>query len=111
MARSDRRHLVTVQGPGAGSIVDGDWVPGTPTPLDPPTWWCSINPASQRVLERVAAGTVIAEASHVVEGDYHPGINTQTQLVFEGRTLYVKGVSDPEERHITTIALCSEVAT
>src|SRR5215207_1720076 len=104
MARSDRRHLVTVQGPGV-PVPDGEggysYVPG---PLDPATWWCSITPASQRLMERLAAGTVLTEASHVLEGDYHPGIDTQTETVFEGRTHYVRGVTDPEERHITTIA-------
>ncbi len=83
----------------------------TPTPLVPATWWCSIDPASQRLLERLVASTVISAADHVLEGDYHPGIDTQTQIIFEGRTLYVRGVTDPEERHITTIALCTEVST
>ena len=101
--------MVTLQSGGAPTNVSGDYVPGTPTPLDPATWWCSIKPATQRDLERVTAGTALTVASHIVEGDYHPQITTSTQILFKGRTLYVNGVVNPEERNITTIALCSEV--
>src|SRR5262245_50843944 len=108
MPRGAYRHLVTLQGPG-GTVPDGDggWIT-TPTDLDPPTWWCAINPASVRDLERLTAGTAVTSASFIVTGDYHPGITTQTQITFEGRLLFVNGTVDPEERHITTIAFCEE---
>ena len=109
MARSDRRHLVSLTGPGT-PVPDGEGGYVIPTvPLDPATWWCAINAASARELERMTAGTSLTAASHIVEGDYHPGITTQTQLTFEARTFFVNGVVNPEERDITTIALCSEV--
>jgi hypothetical protein len=110
VSRSDRRHLVTLAGPGT-PVPDGEGgYVLTPTPLDPSTWWCASLPATQRNLERLTAGTTLTAADHVLEGDFHPGITTQTQIGFEGRTLYVREVRDPEDRHITTIAFCSEVA-
>jgi head-tail adaptor len=102
------RNLVVVQNPVA-SIPDGDggftqtWVD-----LSPRTWQCSINPATARDLERVAAGAVLSTASHIVEGRYHPGITTATRIIFGARTLTVTGVSNPEERNITTIATATE---
>jgi hypothetical protein len=111
MARSDRRHLVTLSAPSGTPVSDGEGGYIFPMgPLDPPTWWCASLPATQRNLERLTAGTVIASVDHALEGDFHPGITTQTQITFEGRTLYVREVRDPEDRHITTIAFCSEVA-
>lgn len=77
-------------------------------PLDPPSWRCRIDPASVRELEYVASGTALARASHILEGDFHPGITTQTQILFNGRTFFVNGVINPEERNIDTIAFCEE---
>ena len=57
----------------------------------------------------MTAGTSLTAASHIVEGDYHAGITTPTQITFEARTFYVNGVQNPEERNMTTIAFCSEV--
>jgi hypothetical protein len=111
MARGDRRHLVTLQGPGTPTSTDGDWTPGTPEPLDPPTWYCSITPATVRDLERLTAGTTLTAASHILAGDYHPGITTETQILFRGRTFYVSGVQNPGERNIATIAFCQEVVS
>ena len=98
------RHLVTVQGAGT-PVADGDG--GFTTPwvnLAPATWYCSIEPATARDLERVAAGTVISTATHIVSGRYHPGITVSTRIVDDEGTVYeVTGVSDPERRHVMTI--------
>ena len=107
--RSDRRHLVTLTTLGV-PVPDGEGgYTQPPVPLDPPTWWCTITPASARELERLTAGTSLTAASHIVEGDYHAGITTSTQITFEARIFYVNGVVNPEERDLTTIAFCSEV--
>jgi len=103
------RHLVTVQGPTA-PVADGDggstvtWVN-----LVPPTWYCSIDPATARDLERVAAGSVISTASHIITGRYHPQITVATRIVFETRVFEVTGVSNPEEREIRTIVTAVEL--
>jgi hypothetical protein len=110
--RGDYRHLVTLAGPGAGNVQnpDGEWVPGPTAPLDPPTWYCAITPATVRDLERLTAGTTVTQATFIFEGDYHAGITTQTQITNDdGRVFYVNGVQNPEERNRTTRAFCSEV--
>lgn len=108
-AAGTHRHLVTVQGPSA-PIPDGDggftegWVN-----LVPPTWYCSIEPATARDLERVAAGTVIGTATHIITGRFHPQIELSTRLVYDGRVFQVTGVSNPEERKIRTIVTAVEL--
>lgn len=109
MTIGEHRHLVLLQAPGA-PVPDGDGgFTQTWTDLSPNTWYCSIKPATARDLERVAAGTVISSASHIVEGRYHAGITTKTRIIFNSRTLTVTGVSNPEERNITTICTAEEV--
>jgi head-tail adaptor len=102
------RHVVTLAGLGA-PVPDGDggYTIG-PAPLDPPTWHCSIDPATQRELEQVSAGTVITTASHIVRGRWRPDITTETQLTFRGRTLHVTSVRNLEERNITLELVCEE---
>lgn len=109
MAVGQDRHRVTVDAPSA-SMPDPDggytdvWAP-----LDPPDWDCSERTATARDLERLAAGTVIAQAMHVLEGRYHAGITTKARVTFKGRTLNVVHVENVEERDITTRLLCAEV--
>ena len=111
--RGQRRHLVDVIGPTATAPdSDGGWTQ-TLGPLDPPTWYVSIVPASAADLERMTAGAAVTRASHIVVGDHHPGISTATQLRFTDydgrpRTFYVSGVLHPEERGRETVAFCEE---
>jgi head-tail adaptor len=104
------RHRVLVQNPHGAPVADGDGA-YTQAYLNavPASWQCSIVPATARDLERVAAGTIIATASHVITGRYHPSITVATRLVFEGRVFQVTGASNPEERKIETIAICVEL--
>lgn len=103
------RHLVLLQNPGP-AVPDGDGNFTQPwEDLSPSTWYCAITPATARDLERVAAGTVLSTGMSIVTGRHHPGITTQTRLVFNGRTLAVTGVGNPEERNIQTIAVCVEI--
>lgn len=100
---------MTLDNPGA-AVPDGDGGFTYPlTPLSPATAWAEIKPATSRDLERVTADTVLSTASHVITMDYHAGVTTKTRITFEGRVFNVTGVSDPEERHIDTIAVCVEV--
>jgi len=96
-----RRHQVSVY--QVTKVASPD--PGEPkvdalVPLSPATWFCSIDPATTRDLERVSAGTVTATASHILRGRYHPAITTQTRILFGTRILDVTGVSNLEERSI-----------
>lgn len=108
---SERPHRVTLQNPGAPTPNPAD--PGTFlqswTDLSPPAMFASIAPATATDLERVAAGTVIASASHIVKLPYHPQVTTQTRVLFNGRQFSVKGVANPEERNVELILACEEV--
>jgi len=106
----ERQHRVTVEVPTGAptSNAEGNWDQAM-GPATPATWWCRIRPATVRDLERVAAGTVLVTASHILEGVYHPGITTSARLGFNGRTFFVRGVVNPEERNIATVALCQEM--
>lgn len=112
IARRHRR--ITLSAPGA-AVPDGDGgYTHTEAPLDPPAVFGYVRPATARDLERVAAGTVIAQASHVVTIPYHPGVTTQTTVTVErtprppGR-LAVMAVLDPDERSKDLVLVCSEV--
>lgn len=110
VSRGARRHLVSLEGPGGPAVPDGEggWTQ-TPAPLDPPTWACSIRRASVRDLERVTSGTVLNAASHILEGDFHPGVTRETQITFEGRTFFVNDVINVDERDTHMTVLCQEV--
>lgn len=107
----ERPHRVTLQNPGP-AVPDGDggftqsW-----TDLVPPAVSAKIAPATAAGLERVTAGTVLATATHVVTMPYHPQVTTLTRVLFNGRQFSVTGVSDPDERHVETIAICVEIVT
>src|SRR4026208_1417998 len=104
MTIGEHRHLVVLRAPGA-PVPEGDGgFTQTWTDLSPNTWYCSIKPATARDLERVAAGTVISSASHIVEGRYHAGITTKTRIIFNSRTLTGTGVCTTAARHTTTNA-------
>lgn len=106
-----RIHRVLLQAPGL-NVPDGDGgYTNTWTDLSPNTWQVAIEPATARDLERLTAGTVIAQASHIVTGPYRDDVTINTRVIFNGRTLNVIGVANPEEKNVETIALCSEVVS
>lgn len=103
------RHRVELQNPGA-AVPDGDggftqtWSALSPSPV-----WVSITPASARELERLAAGTVLSTASHIVRGRFHPGVSTKTRIVFGTRLFSVTGVANTEEKNEEMILTAVEV--
>jgi SPP1 family predicted phage head-tail adaptor len=103
------RNLVLVQAPGPG-VPDGDGgTTSTWADLTPPTWYCRIAPATEKDLERVAAGTVLSTNLHIVKGAYRGDITTGGRLIFNTRRLNVTGVSNPEERNVELVLVCVEV--
>jgi head-tail adaptor len=108
-AIADRPHRVTLQNPGP-AVPDGDggyaqsWID-----LAPPALSAKIAPATARDLEKVAAGTVLSTASHIVTMPYHPQVTTKTRILFNGRVFNVTGVATPDEGGVETIAICAEV--
>jgi SPP1 family predicted phage head-tail adaptor len=105
----DRPHRVTPQNPGP-AVSDGNGhYTQTWTDLVPPALSMKIAPATQRDLEHLATGTVIAHATHIVTGPYHPQVTTKTRVLFNGRSFSVTGVANPEERNVEMILVCVEV--
>lgn len=105
----ERRHRITLQNPGP-PVANGDGgFTQTWTDLVPPSMYAKIATATARDLQREAAGTVLSAATHIITMPYHPGVTTKTRILFDGRTFDVTGVSDPDERHIDTVAICTEV--
>lgn len=96
----DHRHLVTFQSPGA-NVPDGDggYTQGW-ADVEPPLWYVSIQPASAHDLERVAAGTILTTASHIVKGRYLAGVTTSSRMLFKGRTFAITGIRNIDERSI-----------
>jgi len=118
--RGERRHLVTLDNPGAAVPDNEGGFTQAWTALSPPSRYAEIKPATARELERVAAGTVLSTATHIVTFDYHSGVTTKTRvtkgprnadgtLPAGSREFSVTGVSNPEERNIDTILTCVEV--
>jgi head-tail adaptor len=85
----------------------------TPVALSPPNAWASIEPVSQRALERLVSNTVITQATHLVRMRYHPDVNAKTRLTWtdrEGRThrANVTWVQDPDNGGTELTILCAE---
>lgn len=103
-----RQKRVTFQNPGP-VVPDGyggftqSWTDLTPA-AD-----ARISPATAHSLERVAAGTVISSATHIVTVPYRAGISTKTRILVDGRVLNVTSVQDPDERHVELVLVCEEV--
>jgi len=108
-----RPHRVTLQNPGepipdgSGGYTEG-W-----TDLNPPTLDVRISPATAADLERVAAGTITASASHLIVGPFHPDVTTRTRLLFTdihgaSHTYQVTGVSNRELRDAEMTLVCEE---
>lgn len=81
------RHLVTLAHP---AVV-----------IDPPTWYCAVQPAATQVMDGLAA--------FFIRGRFHPGIGLETQIQFEGRTFQVQSVTDLDERHTEIQVMAVEV--
>jgi head-tail adaptor len=111
MSIGEYRHLVTFKGP-IGVVSDGDagWITSYGD-LTPAHWYVSIEPATARDLERVAAGTILSTATHIVKGRYHPGVTLQSQMIFQGRTFSITGKANVEERGIYMELVAVEVVT
>jgi hypothetical protein len=112
----DLRQAATLANPGT-PVPDGDGGFTRPmVPLNPAVWRCAVEKATVRSAERHFAATVIAHATHIFSGRFHPGINAQspTQIVWTDRanvthTGNVLDVDDTEGAGVETVALVSEV--
>lgn len=114
VASGVRRHAVTLENPST-PIPDGDGgYTEAPAALTPPTMTASIEPASVRALERLAAGTTITTATHLVRLPYHPQVTTETRVKFTdfhgmAHTLEVASVINVDQRDRELALVCTEV--
>jgi SPP1 family predicted phage head-tail adaptor len=107
--RGQKRHMVTLQNPGADvPDADGGYTQ-TWTALSPSPVYAEIKPATARDLERVTANAVQSTATHLVSIDYHSGVTTETRVGFGTRVLQVTSVQNPDERNIELLLVCTEV--
>jgi len=75
----------------------------TPVVFAPDAVWAAIRPQAPTPFGE-------SKVTHLVEIDYHPQVTLNTRLIHEEtRFLYVRGLQDVEERHITLVLLCEEV--
>ncbi len=104
-----RRHRITLQNPGP-PVPDGDGgFTASWTDLSPAAVNARIESATAARLERVAAGTSISTASHIISILYHPQVTTKTRVIFDGRIFEVTGVSNPEEKNVETVIVAVEL--
>lgn len=112
MGIAERRHRVTLDEPGPQvPDPDGGWM-DTWVPLTPPTWFAAITQPTIRAhatYEGVGGGSVIAQATHIITGHYHPGISTQTRITYGARTFNALYVANVEERNRTTEIVAAEI--
>jgi head-tail adaptor len=114
MSTGQRDKFVTLDGPGvAVPDPDGGFVEGW-APLDPPTAYAYINPATARDLERAASGTVITTASHLIELAYHPGVTTAARIQYDDpekglRTFQITSVRNPDEARRDLVIVAEEL--
>lgn len=106
---AEKRTRVVLQNPGP-AIPDGDggftqaWIDLAPVSVQ-----AHITAATAEALSRVASGTVIETATHIVTIWFHPQVSIRTRIVFDGRTFHVAYVGDPDEKHVELVLICVEV--
>lgn len=110
-----RDTLVTLQNPDGPPVPDSEGGFTQPyADLGPAKLWGAVADATARDLERIAAGTVIATASHVVTIPFHPDVTTKTRLSWQDRagrshTANVTGVQNPDQQCVELVLICVEL--
>lgn len=107
-----RPHRVALFNPGnrvpdPDGGYDYEWNPCTP-----PEMFARIQAATSNELDRVAAGTVVTTATHIITIPFHPQVTTNTRVIFQGRTFHVIGPpTNPDERNIELELVCAELVS
>jgi hypothetical protein len=116
VSRGARNHVVRIEAAGS-PIPDGDggfvdvW-----TPIDPPTWYCAIEPVTAANQERLVAGTVETLATHRLHGDYHPQLSSVCRMFLDDpergtRRFDVLSVQADDARRFSMTAVAAEYVT
>jgi len=109
MSRSDYIHRVRFENPGE-PVPDGDGGYTVAYTTFQSVWFAAIRPMTAKDFESETSGTITANASHVIQADYHPGVNIKSRVVKldDGRTFDVAGLANHDERDITMSLYCLE---
>jgi head-tail adaptor len=78
--------------------------------LNPALWDCSIQAATARNAERLVAGTIQTSATHLLRGDFHPGITTETRITYRGVQYEVQSVQNDDERDLSLTLICMAIS-
>ena len=109
-----RIRRITLDAPGP-AIPDGDGgYTQTFTPLNPPTMFAEVKPASTRDLENLVAGTILSTATHLITLPFHPDVTTTTRVQWtdDARRPHVANVTaviNVDERCVELILGATEV--
>lgn len=103
------RHFVTLDTAGTPQPDGAGGYTEPPIPLTPATWFCSIQAASARDLERVGVGAISATATHILRGRYHAQLTNAARVHFGDRTFAVESVHDRDERRIELEVIAREL--
>lgn len=99
------RHRIELQAKSEPEGLDG-YGEATESWTTIKTVWASIEPASGKQL--FVAQQIQAEASHVVEMRYYPGVTAEYRVKFGTRIFAVNFVRNVEERNIKYELYCKE---
>lgn len=106
--------LVTLENPGDAVPDGGGGYFETWAALVPGTMWAHIDAASQADMERLAPGTVLGMATHVIQMGYHPGVTIKTRVQYDDpdrgpRIFQVMSVQNPDEARRDLVLVASEL--
>lgn len=112
---SDLRHVVAVSLPAVAVPDDDGGYTQTPAPHPTlPTWRCKIESAGGGSAVRHFSETVVAQATYMFTGRFHPGVSAQAGTILQwtdkagAHTGKVIDDDDVESAGVTTLALVVE---
>jgi hypothetical protein len=107
----DYVHLVALERAAATpDDPEGGYDPAF-APLVPPTWYCAIDAATTRDLERISGGMITTHATHLIRGAYHPQLAANCRIRFRDRIFDVVSVHDRDQLQTDLDVIAREVTT
>lgn len=107
MRAGDLRHRIKIQRLTAAADGQGGQGQSPTTLID--RYPAQVLPAGARDRERMAGNALTASLLSLVRMRYRSGISVKDRIVFDGRTLQIENLQNPDGKKIELHALCSEV--
>lgn len=102
------RHRVTIQ---EQAVIRNSYGEEIVTWVDVATVWASVLPGSSGERFLASASREQATATHTVRIRYRAGLNPKMRLIWDGRTLNIESIIDPDGRRRDLVLLCNEVVS